>query len=108
MVLDDHALEAVVLGPGGILTREAPKSRTLIDMSTVSPVSGNPSVVEAGNLSIAVSGDEAAFERQEPLLRDIGPHLFSLGRGEEARVMKLAWIWRWPSPPATTRVCRCR
>jgi 3-hydroxyisobutyrate dehydrogenase len=54
------------------------------------PVSGNPSVVEAGNLTIMVSGDGQAFEQLEPVLRDIGPHVFYLGPGDEARVMKLA------------------
>jgi 3-hydroxyisobutyrate dehydrogenase-like beta-hydroxyacid dehydrogenase len=54
------------------------------------PVSGNPSVVEAGNLGIMVSGDEEAFRRTEELLRDVGPNVFYVGPGEEARVMKLA------------------
>src|SRR5439155_9662500 len=54
------------------------------------PVSGNPSVVEAGNLTIIVSGDHEAFELLEPALRDVGPNVFYLGAGEEARVMKLA------------------
>ena len=35
------------------------------------PVSGNPSVVEAGNLSIIVSGDTEALAQVEPALRDI-------------------------------------
>ena len=54
------------------------------------PVSGNPSVVEAGNLTIIVSGDEDAFRRLEPALRDVGPNVFYLGPAEEARVLKLA------------------
>ena len=83
----------------------------LVDMSTVSPaasrqvaeaaaaagvaylrapVSGNPSVVAAGNLGIMVSGDEEVFARTEALLRDIGPNVFYVGPGEEARVLKLA------------------
>jgi 3-hydroxyisobutyrate dehydrogenase-like beta-hydroxyacid dehydrogenase len=37
-----------------------------------------------------VSGDEAAFERLEAVLRDIGPNVFYVGGGEEARVLKLA------------------
>jgi 3-hydroxyisobutyrate dehydrogenase-like beta-hydroxyacid dehydrogenase len=111
MLSDDHALEAVSLGPGGLLTRNVPADAALIDMSTVStgvsgriaeaageagvdylraPVSGNPTVVEAGNLTIVVSGDEEAFSRHEPLLRDIGPNVFYLGPGEQARVLKLA------------------
>lgn len=85
--------------------------RTLVDMSTVSPaaseevaeaaessrvvylrapVSGNPTVVRAGNLSIMVSGDRAAFDSLEPTLHDIGPNVFYVGGGEESRVLKLA------------------
>jgi 3-hydroxyisobutyrate dehydrogenase-like beta-hydroxyacid dehydrogenase len=125
MVADDKALEAVTLGPEGLLDLEGRdgarlKSGTgaasatdpvLVDMSTVSPeasarvaeaaaaagvdylrapVSGNPSVVEAGNLGIVVSGDEPVFARVESVLRDIGPNVFYLGPGEQARVMKLA------------------
>jgi 3-hydroxyisobutyrate dehydrogenase-like beta-hydroxyacid dehydrogenase len=110
MVADDAALRAVMLADDGLL-RDGSPGRVVIDMSTVSievsqavadaakaagigylraPVSGNPSVVEAGNLTIMVSGDGDAFERLEPALRDIGPHVFYLGPGEEARVMKLA------------------
>jgi 3-hydroxyisobutyrate dehydrogenase-like beta-hydroxyacid dehydrogenase len=110
MVADDGALRAVMLGDDGLL-REGPPGRVVVDMSTVSvavsqaiseaavaagvgylraPVSGNPSVVEAGNLTIMVSGDEEAFRRLEPALRDVGPTVFHLGGGDEARVMKLA------------------
>jgi 3-hydroxyisobutyrate dehydrogenase-like beta-hydroxyacid dehydrogenase len=110
MIADDDALRTVMLGDDGLL-RGGPSGRVVIDMSTVSveasqavaeeaeaagiaylraPVSGNPSVVEAGNLTIIVSGDKAAFESLEPTLRDIGPHVFYLGAAEEARVMKLA------------------
>ena len=46
--------------------------------------------VAAGNLGIMVSGEEALFQRLEPLLRDIGPNVFYIGPGDEARVMKLA------------------
>jgi 3-hydroxyisobutyrate dehydrogenase-like beta-hydroxyacid dehydrogenase len=110
MVADDEALRTVMLGGDGLL-RGGPPGRVVADMSTVSieasqavadaakaagigylraPVSGNPSVVEAGNLTIMVSGDGDTFERLEPALREIGPHVFYLGPGEEARVMKLA------------------
>lgn len=110
MVADDEALRTVMLGDDGLL-REGPPGRVVVDMSTVSveasqsvaeaaraagidylraPVSGNPSVVEAGKLTIMVSGDKEAFERLEPTLRGVGPHVFYLGAGEEARVMKLA------------------
>ena len=107
MVLDDAALAAVTEE----LFRAPGAGAVLVDMSTVSPaasrqvaeaaaaagvaylrapVSGNPSVVAAGNLGIMVSGDEEAFARTETLLRDIGPNVFYVGPGEEARVLKLA------------------
>jgi 3-hydroxyisobutyrate dehydrogenase-like beta-hydroxyacid dehydrogenase len=111
MVADGKALEAVTLGERGLLAGPPGRSATLIDMSTVSvdasrrvakaaeacgvtylraPVTGNPSVVEAGRLGIMVSGDEGAFTALEEMLRAIGPNVFYLGPGEEARVMKLA------------------
>jgi 3-hydroxyisobutyrate dehydrogenase-like beta-hydroxyacid dehydrogenase len=110
MVLDDAALLEIMTGADGLLTPGS-EDRVLVDMSTVSPaasrqvaeaaasasvgylrapVSGNPSVVEAGNLGIMVSGDEEVFARTEGLLRDIGPNVFYVGAGEEARVLKLA------------------
>lgn len=54
------------------------------------PVSGNPGVVAAGNLTIIASGPESALERAKPALVAIGPNLFHVGAGEQARTMKLA------------------
>jgi 3-hydroxyisobutyrate dehydrogenase-like beta-hydroxyacid dehydrogenase len=111
MLADGPAVEAVLLGDGGALAAEAAPPGTVIDMSTIdvaaseriaarardlgvaylrAPVSGNPGVVAAGNLTILVSGDEQAFETARQVLSAIGPTLFHLGDGEEARVMKLA------------------
>ena len=110
MLIDDAALLEVTTGPDGLLA-PGNDGRVLVDMSTVSPeasrqvaeaateagvaylrapVSGNPSVVEAGNLGIMVSGDEQVFHRVEGLLRDIGPNVFYVGGADEARVLKLA------------------
>ena len=104
---DDDALEAVAaeavaaMRPGGVL----------IDMSTVSPdasgrvaklaerasvgylrapVSGNPSVVRAGNLSFIISGSREIFDRVEPIIKAIGPKVHHVGQGEQARIVKLA------------------
>ena len=107
MLADDDAAWAVLAG----LLEAGRDGRTAIDMSTISvtgsarlgeragdagvaflraPVSGNPSVVRAGNLGIIVSGPRDAYDAHEPLLRDIGPTLFYVGPGEQARVVKLA------------------
>jgi 3-hydroxyisobutyrate dehydrogenase-like beta-hydroxyacid dehydrogenase len=104
---DDEALES--------LTREvvhaARPGTVLVDMSTVSPaasarvaeraeaasveylrapVSGNPSVVRAGNLSFIVSGSADTLARVEPILRAIGPTIHHVGDEEQARIVKLA------------------
>jgi 3-hydroxyisobutyrate dehydrogenase-like beta-hydroxyacid dehydrogenase len=54
------------------------------------PVSGNPSVVRAGNLTFIVSGDRETLDRAEPVLRAIGPTIHYVGDGEQARIVKLA------------------
>jgi 3-hydroxyisobutyrate dehydrogenase-like beta-hydroxyacid dehydrogenase len=109
VLADDSALESVVLGEGGLLAGARPGT-TLVDMSTVSvavservderaaeasvgylraPVSGNPTVVRGGTLSIMVSGPEELARKLDPLLRAIGPTILYVGEGESARVVKL-------------------
>jgi 3-hydroxyisobutyrate dehydrogenase-like beta-hydroxyacid dehydrogenase len=104
---NDEALEAVA---GEVLGTARPGS-VLVDMSTVSPaasgrvaaladaaaveylrapVSGNPTVVRAGNLSFIVSGPRETLGRVEPVIRAIGPTIHHVGDGEEARIVKLA------------------
>ena len=111
MVADSAALTEVTLGPGGLALADIGHGKFLIDMSTVSPesssqiakaaaangikflrapVSGNPGVVRAGNLTVVVSGDQPDCVAMEDLLRDIGPHVFRAGDGETARIVKLA------------------
>ena len=107
---DDRAVEAVCLAPGGLLDRARPGC-VLIEMSTISPecsarvaaraaeagvgylrapVSGNPTVVRAGNLGIVVSGDRLTYEAALPILSSIGAKIFYVGETEEARIVKLA------------------
>jgi len=109
MLADGPAVEAVTLGDDGLLAGDA--HGALIDMSTIgadssarvaeecerrgvsflrAPVSGNPSVIEAGNLGIMVSGPKKAFDRLGDLLRAIGPNVFYVGAAEESRIVKLA------------------
>jgi 3-hydroxyisobutyrate dehydrogenase-like beta-hydroxyacid dehydrogenase len=104
---DDDALAAVSAAVAGS-TRPG---TVLVDLSTVSPgasarvaellagaqvaylrapVSGNPSVVHAGNLTFIVSGPKDVLERVEPVLLAIGPNIQYVGEREEARIVKLA------------------
>jgi 3-hydroxyisobutyrate dehydrogenase-like beta-hydroxyacid dehydrogenase len=104
---DDRALEAVA---GDALDGARPGT-ILVDLSTVSPaassrvgrlaeeasvgylrapVSGNPTVVRAGNLTVIVSGPLEAFERAEEPIRAVGPTVYYVGDREQARVLKLA------------------
>ena len=104
---DDEALESVAQE----LFPAARPDTVLVDMSTVSPaasarvaaqaeaasvdylrapVSGNPSVVRAGNLSFMVSGSPETLERVEPVIRAIGPTVHHVGDAEQARIVKLA------------------
>jgi 3-hydroxyisobutyrate dehydrogenase-like beta-hydroxyacid dehydrogenase len=104
---DDAAFEAVARR----VVQAARDGAVLVDLSTVSPaasarvaaladeasidylrapVSGNPSVVRAGNLSFMVSGPHETLERVAPVLRAIGPTIHHVGGGEQARIVKLA------------------
>ncbi|MGH8989680.1 MAG: NAD(P)-dependent oxidoreductase [Acidimicrobiales bacterium] len=107
---DDGAAESVLLAEDGLL-EAAPQGATLIELSTISPstsaaladaartrevryvrapVSGNPGVLAAGNLSLIVSGDPGEVESVRPLLELIGPTVTYVGPRETARVVKLA------------------
>jgi 3-hydroxyisobutyrate dehydrogenase len=98
-----------VLGPGG-LTSGAGAPSILVDCSTISadasaliraeagargtallaaPVMGNPRVVQAGRMTLAVSGPRPAFDAAEPYLNLLGAGATYVGEGELARVVKL-------------------
>ena len=104
---DDEAFESVATDA----IAGAQPGAVLVDLSTVSPaasariatraeeasvgyvrapVSGNPTVVRAGNLSIIASGADEHIDRVEPVLRAIGPTVHRVGDGEQARIVKLA------------------
>jgi len=110
MVAAHKDLEAVIAGPGGVLTADV-KPGIVVDSSTVSteasarvraraeadgvqflaaPVSGNPKVIGAGKLTVAASGPRAAFEAVEPLLTAWGRGVTYVGEGEGARLVKIA------------------
>src|SRR5690606_40674807 len=54
------------------------------------PVSGNPSVIAAGKLTVAVSGPRETFDEVEPVLAHFGRGVTYVGEGEVARLVKIA------------------
>jgi 3-hydroxyisobutyrate dehydrogenase-like beta-hydroxyacid dehydrogenase len=109
MVTNGEALDAVTTEPEGILAGLAPGA-VYIDMSTVSPrtsrelaervasrgadmlaapVSGSVPAAKAGTLAIMVGGTATAFERVEPILRDLGSTVTFVGGVEQALLLKL-------------------
>jgi 3-hydroxyisobutyrate dehydrogenase-like beta-hydroxyacid dehydrogenase len=110
VVTDGNAVKAVALGPDGIVSG-LPKDGIYLDMSTISPavsrevaaafakagsvmldapISGSPVTVKAGQASVMVGGDAAAFERVKPVLAAIGPKVTHIGGNGLACQMKIA------------------
>jgi 3-hydroxyisobutyrate dehydrogenase-like beta-hydroxyacid dehydrogenase len=110
IVTDAKAVKAIALGPDGIVTGLA-KGGVYIDMSTIEPdesravaaefakagsimldgpLSGSPVTVAAGNASVMIGGDEAAFERAKPVLLAIGPKVMRIGGNGLACQTKIA------------------
>jgi 3-hydroxyisobutyrate dehydrogenase-like beta-hydroxyacid dehydrogenase len=104
---NDEALEAVAAQ----VIASARPGTVLVDTSTVSPaasarvaslagaasvpylrapVSGNPAVVRAGNLTFIVSGETETLAGVEAVLQAIGPTIHHVGDEDQARVVKLA------------------
>jgi 3-hydroxyisobutyrate dehydrogenase len=103
-------LEDVLLAEGGLLGGDTVPG-VVVDCSTVSvetsarvraaceergagylaaPVSGNAKVVEAGLLSLVVSGPRAVFDQVESLMDHFGSGATYVGEGEKARLVKIA------------------
>jgi 3-hydroxyisobutyrate dehydrogenase-like beta-hydroxyacid dehydrogenase len=110
IVTDSRAVKACALGPEGIVSG-LKKGGIYIDMSTIEPdesravaaefakagsimldgpLSGSPVTVEAGNASVMIGGDEAAFERAKPVLLAIGPKVTRIGGNGLACQTKIA------------------
>jgi 3-hydroxyisobutyrate dehydrogenase-like beta-hydroxyacid dehydrogenase len=110
MVTNDTALQEITGGPDGILAGLSPR-QVYVDMSSVSPrassqvaervrsagavmldapVSGSVPQVEQGTLSIMVGGDDATFQRVEPLLRQLGQTVTRVGDNGAGALLKLA------------------
>jgi 3-hydroxyisobutyrate dehydrogenase-like beta-hydroxyacid dehydrogenase len=110
IVTDTNAVEAVALGANGIISG-LNRGGIYIDMSTIEPersravaaqfakagsvmldgpISGSPVTVKAGQASIMIGGDQAAFERAKPVLLAIGPKVTRIGGNGMACQMKIA------------------
>jgi 3-hydroxyisobutyrate dehydrogenase len=110
MVSSDNDVLDVTVGPRGVLSDPARSPAILIDCSTISaetsaevrdacrargtqflaaPVSGNPTVVASGELTLAVSGEREAFDRALPYLRQLGRGVTYAGTDEVARFVKI-------------------
>ncbi|HEY4143065.1 MAG TPA: NAD(P)-dependent oxidoreductase [Pseudolabrys sp.] len=110
IVTDSRAVKAIALGPDGIVSG-IKKDGIYIDMSTIEPdasrevaaefakagsfmldgpLSGSPVTVKAGNASVMIGGDEAAFERAKPVLLAIGPKVMRIGGNGLACQTKIA------------------
>jgi len=107
---DDAALEAAYLGAAGVLEGIA-AGAVAVDTSTVDPrtieavgaavdakgagfldcpVSGSPATLAAGQMSVMVGGDRAAFDHVEGVLHAIGPKVTYIGENGHAILTKVA------------------
>jgi 3-hydroxyisobutyrate dehydrogenase-like beta-hydroxyacid dehydrogenase len=105
----DEDLHEVLDGATGILSGEQAPS-IVVDLTTVSadasarvrerlaergtallaaPVSGNAKVIEAGLMSVVVSGPEEAFAEAAPFLDVLARRTVYVGEGEKARLVKI-------------------
>ena len=111
MVSASKDLEEVTMGANGILSVAGKSPKVIIDSSTVStdiseklrtfaktkgtellaaPVSGNPAVISAGKLTVAVSGPKNVYEQVADLIGLFGRKVTYVGEGEVARLVKIA------------------
>jgi 3-hydroxyisobutyrate dehydrogenase len=110
IVAGSEDFKAVVSGDDGLLARPEVAPGVIVDSSTVSPaastevrahtdergvallaapVSGNPSVVDAGKLTVVVSGPNDAWEAARPYLELFGSGATYVGEGDVARLVKI-------------------
>jgi 3-hydroxyisobutyrate dehydrogenase-like beta-hydroxyacid dehydrogenase len=100
----------VTLGENGVLTRDDARPSVLVDSTTIdpttskhlrteagnrgvqilaAPVSGNPKVVKAGQLTVVASGPESAYQLALPHLEHFGRKVTYVGPEDEARLVKI-------------------
>jgi 3-hydroxyisobutyrate dehydrogenase len=115
-VLGDDAIESVCFGDAGFATA-GEGAKLLIDLSTTSPeatlklaaqlkkkagaewidapISGGPKPAGEGELTVMAGGDKTAFEKAEPLLRELGQnvtHMGELGSGQKTKILNQAIV----------------
>jgi 3-hydroxyisobutyrate dehydrogenase len=115
-VLGDDAIESVCFGEFGF-ARARQGAEILIDLSTTSPeattrlaerlrvengsrwvdapISGGPKPARDGELTVMAGGDDDAFGKAEPVLRDIGQnvtHMGALGSGQKTKILNQAIV----------------
>jgi 2-hydroxy-3-oxopropionate reductase len=109
MLPDTPQVEEIVYGQGGLLA-SPPRSRLVVDMSTISPVSvrrmhadlkavgvafldapvsGGPVGAKNASLSIMVGGDRDAFLSAEPYFRAMGKTIIHVGEAGAGQTVKL-------------------
>jgi 3-hydroxyisobutyrate dehydrogenase-like beta-hydroxyacid dehydrogenase len=110
MLTNTAAIEATADGPDGVLAGLG-EGTIWADISTIAPdasvaladrvratgasfldcpVSGSPATLAAGQMSVMVGGDRAAFEHVEEVLRAIGPKVTYIGPSGHAILTKVA------------------
>ncbi|GIH24145.1 3-hydroxyisobutyrate dehydrogenase [Acrocarpospora phusangensis] len=106
---DSRAVEAVVLGPDGVLAHAGP-GQIVVDLSTAAPdstrriaaalaardaayldagVSGGAAAAERGTLTLMVGGEEHALERVRPTLAPFAAKVFPMGPSGAGHSAKL-------------------
>ena len=110
IVTNAEAVKSIALGEHGIISGLS-KSAVYIDMSTINPtasraiaaeftsagltmldapLSGTTYTLGQGKASVMVGGDKEAFEKVQPLLREIGPKVTYIGPSGSAVHLKVA------------------
>jgi 3-hydroxyisobutyrate dehydrogenase-like beta-hydroxyacid dehydrogenase len=110
MLTNTGAIQATAEGADGVLAGLRPDS-VWADVSTIAPdasvalaervrdtgawfldcpVSGSPATLAAGQMSVMVGGDRAAFDHVSDLLRAIGPKVTYIGPNGQAILTKVA------------------
>jgi 3-hydroxyisobutyrate dehydrogenase-like beta-hydroxyacid dehydrogenase len=106
---DSNVVEAVVLGPGGILATSR-SGQVVVDLSTAAPssttqlhaklaergvelvdagISGGAAAAEKGTLTIMAGGSSEALERVRPILETFSARIYHMGESGSGHTAKL-------------------